>query len=124
MPEKENDIKGVNFIEELEKISSTIQKIGMQFCSSQFVSGIKKFYKQLCNIISSGHFESFMHTANKSTPLRHRRGVKIKVQPMAVARKKRKILSKKAGQHQISHRIYVFICLVEIIFFAMYFQSL
>lgn len=103
---------------EFQDVIGVLSQLNLKFGSSP--EGIRKLSKRLNSIKSSGQWESFLHTAGNNIAIRRRHGAKIKVQPMAIQRRKchkirpiaiqrgRRITSKKSGKkHNISQRMYV-----------------
>ncbi|GBN70768.1 hypothetical protein AVEN_264323-1 [Araneus ventricosus] len=51
------------------------------------LSGLNKFLKRIKNVKSSGNWETFLHTAGSSMPLKRRSGAAIRVKPTSIARR-------------------------------------
>lgn len=69
----------------MENITLLMKNLDTKFGSS--ASGLKMIEKRLKKISTEGMWESFLHTAGSSVPIRRRSGTTIKVQPTSIARR-------------------------------------
>lgn len=69
----------------MENITLLMKNLDIKFGSS--TSGLKMIETRLKKICTEGMWESFLHTAGSSVPIRRRSGTAIKVQPTSIVRR-------------------------------------